>query len=141
MKLNVQVRSTPVDEIAGPAGHRKLTIGARRGIQRALALVERHHKKNEWIRSGRRLATQDTHPDKLTVRTGTLSRSYTREIVERDLAGYYGSDVVYSRVHEFGFPARNIPKRPGLQNTVDATKAEIEKVMADSIAQELTRGQ
>lgn len=140
MRLNVLVQSTPVDEVAGPAGHRRLTKGARKGIRRALALVERHHKRKEWVRTGKRLATQDTHPDKLTIRTGTLSRSYTSKIVERELAGYYGSDVEYSRVHEFGFPARNIPKRPGLQNTIDAQKAEIEKIMADEIAQELNRG-
>lgn len=134
-----------VRAISGEQASAKVATGSRKGLQRAIALVESHHKKQEWIRgskalraAGGRLANADTDPHKLTVRTGHLLRSYTSRIVEQEMAAYYGSDVVYSRVHEFGYKPRNIPQRPGLQNTIQATAARVEKIMADNVFIELT---
>jgi len=144
MKIEAILRDTLVGQIAGKSGHDKVLTGTQKALRRAIVLVERHHKRKEWVRgseglrdAGGRLDELDTHPSKLTVRTGHLLKSYTRRIVDRELAAYYGSDVVYSRVHEFGMPSRGLPARPGLQNTLDATARQIERIMGDDIQKEI----
>lgn len=136
MDLTAIIKDQMVRSIVGERGHKRLRKGAVEGLRRALADIERHHKRAEMIRGG----GGPPHPDKLTLRTGVLSRSYTRRIVEAELKGYYGSDLVRALVHEFGSAARNIPPRPGLQRTLDAKADEIEKFLADKIEGELERG-
>jgi hypothetical protein len=144
MRLTLSVRSADVAEIAGPAGTARVQAGALVALRKALSVVERHHKHKEWIRgskalraAGGKLKVMDTDPDKLTVRSAILIRSYSGKLEPRELAAYYGSDVTYSRVHEFGLPSRGLRARPGLQRTVAATGDQIEKIMADSIKEKL----
>jgi hypothetical protein len=125
-----------IDEISGVAGHRRARAGLLEGIKKSLADIERHHKRSEMIRkAGGRLSSGDIVPPdpyRITVRTGTLSRSYTRRIDKQALIGSYGSDLVYAPVHEFGSPAKNIRSRPGLQRTIDKLQDQIEKTLADA---------
>lgn len=102
------------------------------GIRKSLALMERHHKRKEWVaKSGGRLATQDADPVRLTVRTGSLKRSYGSRLDKMKMIGSYGSDLVYAPIHEYGNPSRGVRARPGLDRTINATKSRIEKLCAD----------
>ena len=142
MDLSFLIKDQDIRQISGAKGHRRMRKGAAAGLRKCLAMIERHHKRKEMIRGGARLSSGDkqaAHPDKLTVRTGMLSRSYTRRIVEAELKGYYGSDLVYAPVHEFGSKKKNIPPRPGLQKTLDALGKDIEKIMADQIEKKIER--
>lgn len=127
-------------------GRTQVKSGSRKGLLKALATVQKHHKEKEIIRNvgrGANLTGKDAvppHPEKLTSRTGTLSKSYTIELVEASLRASYGSNLEYAPVHEYGSSARNIRPRPTLERTVDATAAKIEKIMADAIAKEFRDG-
>lgn len=134
-KLGAIMKTQAATQIAGQSGHGRVWGGAGKGLRKALALIERHHKRKEWVRSsGGRLSGAAVHPTKLTIRTGTLSKSYTRQIAEKMLRGSYGSDLVYAPVHEYG--GRHVKARPGLKRTVNATADKVEKIMADAIAKE-----
>ena len=137
MELLAQIKGEAVYRIAGPKGFKAINKGAIAGLWKCLGTVERHHKRKEMIRkSGGRLMgknAQPPHPVKLTIRTGSLSKSYTGRVVERTLKGYYGSDLTYAPVHEFGSPRQNIPARPGLQRTLKATTKIIDKIMLDAL--------
>jgi hypothetical protein len=135
--VNMALKTASAGGIAGKAGHDRVAGGTRKGLMKALALVERHHKTKEW-RSGvaGRLRDVAPHPDLLTVRTGMLKRSYTRELAENLLRASYGSDLVYAPVHEHGSPIQNIRQRPTLERTAKATAAAVEKILADNIARE-----
>jgi phage gpG-like protein len=124
-----------VGAIAGPGGRKAVRRGFMDAMRKALAITEKHHKRKEWIRGG----DGPPHPRKLTLRTGSLSRSYTRRLLHRELAGAYGSDLVYAPVHEFGSPTLNIPARPGLKRTIDAKIDKIEKILADGAVRYLGR--
>jgi phage gpG-like protein len=123
-------------------GRKRVNAGARKGLLKALATLQAHHKQKEFIRSvggGLNLTGKDAvppHPEKLTSRTGTLSKSYTTELVEASLRASYGSNLEYAPTHEYGYAPRNIKARPTLDRTVNATAAKIEKIMADAIAEE-----
>ena len=109
-------------------------------MRKSLAAIERHFVRNEWVPGGGKVNPKDPHPYKLTVRSGALRRSYTRRMIDKHIGGF-GSDLVYSAIHEFGGLAgrgrkTRIPARPTVQRTADATAAEIEKIMAESLAKE-----
>lgn len=113
LHLSVSVDDSSTREIAGAKGKKAVDVGAVSGLHKCIALVERHHKRREFIRGSKelkdadgRLLTAATDPHRLTMRSGALSRSYTRRIVERELAAYYGSDLEYARVHEYGGTTR-----------------------------------
>ena len=61
----------------------------------------------------------------LNVRTGNLSRSFTKgnenNILEDTSTGIkFGSMVKYAAIHEYGNPSRNMPKRSYLQPAIKA---------------------
>lgn len=117
-------------------------------IKQGLVLIERYHKRRWFIRGsmgfrakGGYLKDVSTDKYRLTSRTGTLSKSYTRVVDEKALIGVYGSDCGYSRIHEFGGmagPGRKvrIPARPGLQVTAAASANAIEQIFAKALAKE-----
>jgi hypothetical protein len=117
--------------ILGGGGQKLVERGFMKNMKKALAVVERHHKRQEWIRGG----DGPPHPEKLTVRTGGLSRSYTRRILIDEMAGAYGSDLIYAPVHEYG--NSRVQARPGLKRTIDAKVKELEKILADGAVGEL----
>lgn len=138
--LSAVIKDETVRRISGPAGAKKVREGFMDGMRQALALIERHHKRHEMVRLGGRLSSGDQAPphyDKLTVRTGALSRSYTRRLLKNEMAGAYGSDLVYAPVHEFGSTKLGIHPRPGLARTIDAKADEVEKILADHSVKEL----
>lgn len=100
-------------EVLGRAGQAKIHRGFTAGMRRALVAIERHHKRNETVRQageGMRLTSGATYtgiiqpavPDKVTSRTGTWSKSYTRRIVEQEMFGGYGSDLKLAEWLELG---------------------------------------
>jgi phage gpG-like protein len=131
-------------KFGGWDGRKRVNEGARKGLLKALATVQKHHKEKEFIRrAAGRLTGKDAvppDPDRLTSRTGTLSKSYTTELVESSLRASYGSGLVYAPVHEYGSSSQGIKARPTLERTVDATAAKVEKIMADAIAKEFRDG-
>lgn len=140
--LSAIVQDSQVASITGQGGSDTVRRGFMSVMRKALAVAEKHHKRQEWItgtpnREGR-LSGQDTHPEKLTLRSGTLLKSYRSQVLRREMAGAYGSHVEYSRIHEFGGRAGNalIPARPGLKRTIDAKAKEIEKILADGSVSE-----
>lgn len=133
--LSAQFDTSGVAGIVGARGQQAVSRGFNDAMRKALAVIEKHHKRKEWVRGGGR----PPHPEKLTVRTGSLSRSYTRRILEREMAGTYGSDLKYAPVHEYGSSTLNIPARPGLKRTLDAKTKEIEKILADGAVKYLGR--
>lgn len=110
--------------------------GGNRGLLKAIALVERHHKRVETIRGTGDKGRYPVHPTMLTMRHGGsgLSGSYTRAVDKARMLATYGSDKVYAPVHEYGSAKLNIPARPGLERTAKATAAEVERIIADEIA-------
>lgn len=100
-----------------------------RGLLKAGALVEKHHKTKEMI--GGRLGGKPPHPTKLTHRTRALSRSYTRKLILGGRALRYGSDLEYAAVHEYGNLAMGIPVRPGVETTMLKTADDVARIMAD----------
>lgn len=149
MKLDAIVRNTLVGTALPRPGQKSpVEESAKKALREAGALVLKHHKQKEWIggtrrlrKAGGRLKELDTHPDKLTVRRGGPGRlrgSYGLRFDWSKMEAYYGSDLVYSRIHEFGGMAGRgrsvyIPPRPGLQRTIKATADKIEKIFADAV--------
>lgn len=130
---------------SGLAGINKMRAatsdGASNGLLKAIALVERHHKTKEWRSSvAGNLRDVEPHPTLLTVRTGMLKRSYTRELAKHLMRASYGSGLVYAPVHEYGSPKHGIRQRPTLERTAQATAAEVERILADSVKREIDRG-
>ena len=121
-------------------GPKKVREGMTNGIRKALALVQSHHKKNEWLPGGGINNPIKPHPEKLRVRFGTLRKSYTTKLAERLMRGYYGSDLKYAATHEYGDAGRGIRARPGVAKTAKATAARIEKIMADELEKALKNG-
>ncbi len=127
----------------------KLSHGAHlNAIRKALIAAEKFHKRGWWLSGGSRfkasgqsLKTVDTHPTRLTTRSGSggLKASYTRVLIERELYGSYGSDKEYARIHEYGGEtgrkgARFImPIRDGINVTQKKAAKGIERIFAKEL--------
>lgn len=86
---------------------RVLRLQNKKAMEQA-AIETANKSKSEYL-SGPR-------PAKLGVLTGRLRSSITHQVTGqgKDLVGEVGTNVIYGRVHEFGYPERNIPARPFL---------------------------
>ena len=71
------------------------------------------------------------HPDYIITRTGRL-KSSIRPIQTSDGAAVI-SDCIYARVHEFGYPPRNIPARPYLSRGFYAELEHIHKLLGRAL--------
>ena len=155
MEIKAFINDRQVKKIAGKRGEKTVTKGALAALDAALIKVERHHKRKEMRRGG----TGPAVPDLLTIRHGTLSKSYGSRKDKRKLIGYYGSDLKYAPVHEFGAVIHakkadmlhffipgvgfrkaqsvTIPARPTVKRTLDKTAKDIEKIFSRDIGRKL----
>lgn len=153
MKLDAILQGTRVKTL-GTDTHEQVTGSLKPSLREAGALFQKHHKRKEWIsgskslrKSGGRLQNLDTHPIKLTSRSGGsgLRGSYGLRFDFAKNEVYYGSDKAYARIHELGGKAGRghstyIPARPGLQRTIKATAEEIARIFGRGIDKQDSAG-
>lgn len=72
----------------------------------------------------------------LKVRTGRLRSSINtrvKRIGPTGMLGVVGTNVVYARAHEFGYPPRNLPARPYLRPTFREQAQRVKNVFKNTI--------
>ena len=72
-------------------------------------------------------------PDKLTSRSGDLRRSIKVDRSELPFAIEIGTELVYGRAHELGYPPRNLPARPFLGPAVEDVAPKFETFFFNAV--------
>ena len=139
--ISMGVNANPVRNIAGAKGGAKVQGGAKAGLRKALAHLERAHKRGgKYLRpgGGGKNPRQPEWPFIMT-RTGLLKKSYTREIARSGMRASYGSDLSYAKYLEDG-TRRGIRAREHMQKLERREGKAVEKIIADAIAKEFANG-
>lgn len=113
-------------------------------FDKAIIILEQSHMKTFKMqgRPGWKPSKRAGKQSGMTLQdTGRLRNSVTakssgaiREYNEKEL--HFGTNLIYAPSHQFGFPARNIPKRPFLGVYAEDIK-KMEQVFGDDITQRL----
>lgn len=159
----------PAKSIAGKAGLAGVHKGTGQGLRKAIAMIERVHKRSSRFMlpgGGKKNPVPPLYPF-IRTRTGTLKKSYTREVDYRAMTARYGSDLKYAqhieegtRPHEIR-PAKakalafmaggkkrfsglvlhpGIRARKHMPRLAKMTGPAVEKIMADEIVKGLSGG-
>lgn len=100
-----ELKANAVDKVmTGYPTEVRMSVSA--AIRNGLALMQRHHKKEEIRRGAGKSAPVE---NKWSWRTGALAKSYRIFMKKGDMIGYYGSNSQYSRSIEDGGTIR--PRR------------------------------
>lgn len=98
MKVEYELKLGQVRQMIDQGG-RAVEVAVSRAIPKALAILERHHKREEFLRKS---GTVSSIPSAITSRTGELSRSYRIYHERGSLVGYYGSELTRAAILERG---------------------------------------
>lgn len=138
-RVDMTAKMDQAQSVAGGGGNKNMRSGVGRGLRKAIALIEKTHK-TELMRpgGGARFARQPEFPYILT-RTGTLKKSYTRDLDYRRLKASYGTPVKYGLFLEEG-TRRGIRARHHMRRLDKRVGKKVERIMADAAVKGLTGG-
>ena len=127
-KIDIDISDKELKKVTNMAS--VVRLGLLRGIKRSMIFAEGEAKKNFG------------GPGQLRIRSGHLRRSIKSQVLDRglgkEIVGIIGSNVVYSAVHEYGYPPKNIPARPYIgpafnnKNMIEIRRI-IQKAIKDAI--------
>lgn len=140
-ELSAVMKASAVRNIAGGKGSARAKAGTKAGLRKALAHIERAHKRGgKYLRpgGGGKNPRQPEWPFIMT-RTGLLKKSYTRKIAMNGMRASYGSDLKYAGFLEEG-TRRGIRARLHMQKLEKRESKAVEKIIADAVAKEFGRG-
>lgn len=135
MPFSISIKISPETEIFLARFKDYVHRGLVSGVKKSMQLVEREAK-----------ASFGKPGDHLKVITGYLRSSINQEVFDRGntIVGEIGSDVVYSRIHEFGGyagPGRKIEirERPYLYPSIKNNLEKIYDILINSVVSQVER--
>lgn len=98
MKVEYELKLGQVRQMIDQGG-KTVEVAVSRAIPKALAILERHHKREEFRRGA---SAGPSVAGRVSSRTGELSKSYRIYHERGSLVGYYGSELTRAAILERG---------------------------------------